>query len=63
VTHRNTLPATQRMRRQSCEGKRRYSRREAQAAAVRATRRTGRRMRAYRCDFGEHWHLTSRPKP
>ncbi len=59
--HRLT-PAAERNRRAACERKRRYSRREAQAAAGRATARTGKRHRAYRCDWdhgGEHWHITS----
>ena len=43
--------------RPSCEGKRRYSQRAAQSAARRGTDATGHYIRAYRCEFGDHWHI------
>lgn len=43
----------------ACEGKRRYyGKREAYKAAGSASERTGRQHRAYKCEFGEHWHVT-----
>jgi hypothetical protein len=43
----------------ACEGKRRYfGKREAWKAAHSALNRTGKQHRAYRCDFGNHWHIT-----
>jgi len=46
-----------------CTSKRRYcGRRAAGKAAMRASERTGKAHRIYRCPYCELWHLTSAPK-
>jgi hypothetical protein len=48
-------------RRRSCTSKHRYrSRRSAHMAAQNAARRTGKPHRIYPCDYGEHFHITSK---
>lgn len=45
-----------------CERKRPYSRRGAYRAAARATERTGKQHRTYRCPFCEAFHITHQAK-
>jgi len=46
-----------------CLSKHRYcGRRAAGQAAHRASERTGKAHRIYHCPYGDHWHLTCRPK-
>jgi hypothetical protein len=45
-----------------CERKRPYSKREAYKAAVRATERTGKPHRIYKCPYCRAYHITHKPK-
>lgn len=42
----------------SCERKRRFNRREAKREIALAERKYQQRLFKYRCDFGNHYHLT-----
>jgi len=52
-----------RQRYEMCGKKRRYyDRRHAHIAANSATERSGKTHRVYRCEYGDHFHITSKDK-
>jgi len=51
------MASKRRQRRRSCGAKVRYTRGDAMFAA----REIGRGLHAYRCDFGDHWHIGHPP--
>lgn len=55
-----TIGYEQWVRRRSCLSKRRYTRQYDARAHVLRLWRQGKSAHEYRCEFGDHWHVTSR---
>lgn len=54
------MASKRRLRRKGCTGKNVYDRVAAESAAWGRRQATGENIRAYRCPFGDHWHIGHR---
>lgn len=57
MLHQHRRPRWQSKRRWSCERKRRYGRHEAHRLAAMSSERSGRRIRAYHCEWCGSYHI------